>query len=510
MNPWENIQYQTIKKVKLKATSADVEFGNGDTAQIELNVLLPFTKEEDLHLLTNDSIQCNAYEIHFIFNNGQKISVPWDKIRVLSDKNFSRFMAEKAEEQAKLIGMKLRRLREKKGIRSNDLADRSGLTAQTISRIEKGHTDVGFSTLRKLLASMGYTLRDLAAQELELEAEKTPEKSYDFLIKKLTRAGIDSNLLTKRIIPTNVQASIVGAQKNQPSLLLDEAASYVSTVFNWPLQDVWSNKELAVESNAATKALYKMPANANLNQLKAYSHYAFYLTQLVLKASTKSVLRDFPDDAADFKKTLLREYDGIDLESIVRYAWDIGIIVLPLSDSGLFHGAAWNINDKHAIVVKQNTKSHARWVFDLLHELYHILDHLQEPNTSLIEESEISPFSENLQEREANSFANLVLFDSKAEDYAQECVEKANWNLAKLSESVKSIASKNKIREDSLANYLAFRLSFQKQNWWPQATKLQITNPDPYSIVIEVLKEKISLNNLNPIENNILKMAMNT
>lgn len=512
MKNWETITYQTIRNASLQNNMLEVEFNNDDKVKIDINSLLPFVDEGVVKLLNRGSVQHSAYEVNFKLDDEKDISIPWDKIRVLTDKEFGRFMAEKAEEQAKLIGIKLKRLREKKGIRSNELAERSGITPQTITRIEKGHTDVGFSTLRKLLASMGYTLKDLANQELELEAEKQPEKSYQFLLKKLMKAGVDSQLLLKKIIPEGIQNALTSTKNQQPDLLLDEAAAYVSTVFNWSIEDVWSNRELAVQPNAASEALYKMPANANVNQIKAYAHYGYYLVNVVKKACNKIENIEYPGDTEEFKQTLLSEYGNISLESILRYSWDMGIIVLPLNDSGLFHGASWNIGGRHAVIVKQNTNSHSRWIFDLLHELYHVFYHLQKSNTSIVETSEISPFSNDApqEEREANSFANLVLFDGKAEEYAQESVSIANWNLAKLSKAVQQVAELNQVRTDSLANYLAFRLNFQGQNWWGQASQLQETTPNPYSVAIDILKEKISINKLNPIEANLLKMAMNT
>ena len=511
MKYWDSISYQTIKNASLDHESLSIEFANKDKVNILLTSLLPFVSDNIIKKLTPDSIQFSSYEIHLKIDNENEINIPWDKIRVLTDKEFSRLMADKAEEQAKLIGIKLKRLREKKGIRSNDLAERAGITPQTISRIEKGHTDVGFSTLRKLLASMGYSLKDLANQELELEAEKEPVKNYNFLLKKLLKAGIDSQLLLKKIIPISVQNALTLSKHQQPALLLDEAVSYISTVYNWSLEDVWSNRELVVKPNASIEALYKMPVNANVNQIKAYAHYGYYLVNVVKKASLTFDKTEYPEDTESFKSALIDKYGDINLESLLRFTWDLGIIVLPLNDSGLFHGASWNIDGNHAIIVKQNTTSHSRWIFDLLHELYHVFDHLQNPNTSIIETTEISPFTSDasLEEREANSFANLVLFDGKAEDYAQECVKIANWNLTKLSGAVEKVAKQKNLRTDSLANYLAFRLNFQNQNWWAQASKFQITTPSPYTIATNILKEKISMNKLNPIESNLLKMSMN-
>lgn len=419
-------------------------------------------------------------------------------------------MAEVAEEQSKLIGVKIKKLREKSGIKGYDLAARSGISAQTISRLEKGHTDVSFSTLRRILASMGYSLKDLANQELELENANLQEISYNFLLKKLSGVGIDKNFLTTRIIPSRVH-KVLSSRKDQPQLLLNEAASYVSEVYGWNIDDIWTSSKLRVPKEASLSALYKMPANVNINQIEAYSHYSQYIANVVLKATAGLSTKPLPLSTEQFLKDYYNQYATLDLLFLVEFIWSLGIIVLPLNDAGLFHGAAWKIDGRYVIIVKQNSLFHARWIFDLLHELYHVLDHLKDADArSIIEIEEISPVSktDSMEEREANTFANLVLFNGKAEEHAQKATEIARWNVSNLAAAVKKVATQHKIRIDSLANYVAFRLSTQNQNWWGHATKLQIADPNPYQIVLEKLKGEIKFNSLTPLEENLLKMAI--
>ena len=99
---------------------------------------------------------------------------------------------------------------------------------------------------------------------------------------------------------------------------------------------------------------------------------------------------------------LIEKHGEISLEALLDTVWDLGICVIPLTDSGVFHGASWNIDGRHVIILKQKTDSHAKWVFDLLHELYHVFAHLDEDNTSVIEETELNPVDSNdsVEERE--------------------------------------------------------------------------------------------------------------
>jgi transcriptional regulator with XRE-family HTH domain len=510
MKHWEDISYQSIKNAFIQEGDLIVTFGNDDLARVSLSSLLPYIDEGEIKKISSDNINYTSYEINISIQDNV-ITIPWDKIRVISDIEFSRFLAEKAEEQAKLVGVKLKRLREKKGIRSNELSERSGITAQTISRIEKGHQDVGFSNLKKLLASMGYSLKDLANEEIELEKEKNTHKDYSWLLKRLSKAGVDLNLVTRKIIPKNLQTALSGFSNEQPELLLDEAASYVSNIYGWSLTDIWSNSELYLQKSPAADALFKKSRNANINQIKAYSHYAFYLAKTLVEARPNKKAKAFPTDIEDFRNTLNNEYGGINLNSILAYAWDMDICVLPLNDPGVFHGATWNIDGKRIVILKQQTTSHARWIFDLLHELYHALVHLITPDDSIIELNEISPLSkdEDIREREANSFANQVLFDGKAEMLAEEVVQTAKWKMEFMKQAVIDVSKKHNIRVDSLANYLGYRLGYERKNWWGTVEGLQENYPEPFVLVKDALINNTSLGILNPIDQNLLSTALN-
>ncbi len=504
MSVWNNISYQKIKNVKPDNDILVISFQNGDVVKVYQKNLIPFGFTDIMW----SELTFNPYEI-IIPASPNSLEIPWDKIRVVTDKEFAKHLAELSKEQSKLIGVKLKRLRERKGIASNELAERAKVTPQTISRIEQGHTDVSFTTLRQILASMGYSLKDLANQEIELELENS-QKSFSELIKKLRYVGIDSNLLTKKIIPTRLQVALNSHTSTQTSLLLDEAVNYVSTIYGWNPNDIWTNQNLVIKSNPAAMGFFKKPTNANEVQVKAYSHYAYYLAKIVLKAIPLKDTKKYPDSMEEFKKQYLKKFKEISLTSLLEFIWDLGISVLPLDDSGVFHGASWNIEGRHIVILKQHTESHARWIFDLLHEVYHVFAHLSDDNTSVIEVEELNPFASNesTEELEANTFANQIIFGKRAEDLAQQCVVEAKADIRNLSKAVKQVAKKEKVGTDFLSNYLAFRLSNQGENWWGSANRMQMTDPSPFILVSDFLKSKMQTQKLNPIDYNLLATAI--
>ena len=143
--------------------------------------------------------------------------------------------------------------------------------------------------------------------------------------------------------------------------------------------------------------------------------------------------------------------------------------------------------------------------------LYHVFAHLDELNTSVIETEEIGPATDQsaVEEAEANSFAHKILFDDSTESIVNKCLELANYRIENLRTAVNKVSREENIGEDVLANYLAYRLSLQNENWWPTANSLQITSPDPYEIAMKYLKKNLEDNINNPIEANLLAMAIN-
>lgn len=503
MERWHNSSYRTIKEVKLLRDKIDVCFEDGDNIIIDQVSLEPI----QFSMIEWENFSFNDYEI-VVPAKPTSFIVPWDKLRVLSDIEFAKHLAKESEKQSRLIGNKIKRLRDRKGIKGNELAERSGLTVQTISRIEKGHNDVNFATLRKILASMGYSLKDLANEEAELELKSSP-KNFNHLKRRLSYAGIDTTLLTKKIIPLRLKQALHQYKDNPPTLLIDEVISYISTVYDWTPNEIWNSNNLIVKSQPSQLAYFKKPSNANENQVKAYSHYVYYLAKVALKGYT-GTNDNYPESMENFRERYLKKYEKLEFESLLDFVWSLGIIVLPLNDTGVFHGASWNIEGKHVIVLKQNTQSHARWIFDLLHELYHVFVHLDEDNTSVIEVEELNPFSntEATEELEANAFANQFVFEKHAEEFAQESVELAGYKIENLKNAVVKVAKKRKIREDFLSNYLAFRLSKQGENWWSTASKMQIIDPDPFTISSSFFQSKIQMKNLSPLDFNLLNTAI--
>lgn len=156
---WDNPRFQRISAVKVDHPNIIVSFEDGTVAKIESDKVLP----PDIRHPQWERLSFNSYELVLPAESGN-LEISWSTIRVLSDPEYSTYMAKAAEEQAKKIGQRLKELRRRRGMKSKELAERAGITPQSLSRIENGKHDVVFKTLQKILGAMGYALKDLAVE----------------------------------------------------------------------------------------------------------------------------------------------------------------------------------------------------------------------------------------------------------------------------------------------------------------------------------------------------------
>jgi Zn-dependent peptidase ImmA (M78 family) len=182
--------------------------------------------------------------------------------------------------------------------------------------------------------------------------------------------------------------------------------------------------------------------------------------------------------------------------------------VIPLSDPGVFHGACWKISDRKVIVLKQLTKFQGRWLFDLSHELGHVVRHLDSLG-SVIEDEEISPLNDEDIEEEANDFASEFLFSSRESDLAEVAAERAKNKVEGLRSAAIQIAAEERLPLDIFANYIAFRLSATSDiNWWGTANNLQVSEPSAREIARKVFDEKTNLELLNEEDRDLILRAI--
>lgn len=157
-------RWDTGDYLRIRAASYDpqhqqvkVQFFDGDIVAVP-------TKHLTDHRDRDIEWQCldveDSMHVH-VPTGGDPVEIPGFAIRSLTDAAFAAHLARRAEESARRVGERLRALRKARGLTAKEVAERAGVAPLTITRIELGQHDVVFTTLEKILAAMGCTLREL-------------------------------------------------------------------------------------------------------------------------------------------------------------------------------------------------------------------------------------------------------------------------------------------------------------------------------------------------------------
>lgn len=390
------------------------------------------------------------------------------------------------------------------GLTQKQLAERLGLKEQQIQRYEA--SEYATASLSRL-----YEIAKILKLELgEAKTLRYSEFSLARLFNRLKSVGLDANFVLDRLFPAQLKAYWESRKPGEDDHgIALQLSGILKRIFGWSVPELFNDVELGLNSQPAVTANFKMPSRTANKRLHAYIVYAHYLAMLSADASENLPRVRLPSDAAEFRKGVLSKFGEVTLKTVLEFVWNKGVSVLPLSDPGVFHGACWRITGRNVIVLKQRTHSQARWLFDLLHEFSHVA---QEPNNEHLSVIESDPSSEERrsspQEEEASLFAGNVVLAGRAEELAKSCVSEAKGKVELLKSVLPSVASRYKVPVDSLANYMAFRLSLQGINWWGTAENLQDHTSQPLTIARNLFFQNSNLGTLNEVDRQLLACAL--
>lgn len=373
------------------------------------------------------------------------------------------------------------------GLTQRDLAERLGLAEQQVQRYEAN--DWRTASLDRLIhVAKALGLTSDSESPLSLDPVRPQSVRH-----QLTRAGIDDNFVRRRLASPYAGGDSGG---------VFDLASKLNRIYGWAPSEILGGQPLEV--NVPSIVGFKLPAGANAKRFAAYTVYAHYVALLALDATPTLARSEIPDSASVFRAAVQDRFGEVTFESILNFAWELGLVVLPLSDPGAFHAAVWKDRGRHAIILKQQTRTSSRWAFDLLHEINHAKDDVSEDHPCIDDEI----VSGEEAELRANRFAGNVLLNGRAEELTDQCVREARHRLQALKSVVPGVAACHGVRIGDLANYLAFRLSLQGQNWWGAAMNLQDRSTDPWQIARDLFLGHADLTALNPIDRGLILQAL--
>jgi transcriptional regulator with XRE-family HTH domain len=385
------------------------------------------------------------------------------------------------------------------GLSQHELAARLHLKEQQIQRYEATEYEgVSIDRIRDVCRALGVHVRN----ELMLPTEP---RSIGQVLKKLQAVGLNKEFVLRRLLGA---VPLAGA----PETGIRKLSELLGRIYNWSPEQLVSSDPLSFENAILASVRYKSPGRAAAPLRNAYTIYAHYLSLLVLQCVKRVGTHPLPksiDEVSRRLSALKGTHAELQLESVLEFVWSLGIPVLPLRDPGAFHGAWWRINGRDIIVVKQTTASVARWIIDILHEYFHAISEGEAPDAAVVEESDL--FGPNLDsdvEQRATEFAVSVALEGRQEQLAEACVNAAHGKVEWLKTAVPQVAEREHVHVGMLANYLAYRLSFQNVNWWATAQNLQPEATDPWTIAARFIRDRIDVNVLAPLDRDLLMQAL--
>jgi len=377
------------------------------------------------------------------------------------------------------------------GLSQRQLAERLRVKEQQIQRYEAAdYAGASLARIQAVADALGVRVHN----EVELSGEVADLRRVKA---RLVKAGVDSGFIDRRLLPRKEWSAVVVA----------DLISRISRVFHVSVDDLLGADPLQLALQPALTPSFKVPASANERRVVSHALFARYLAELVIRSTPTLQTKPIPSDWTAFRKAVLQHFGEFTFEGVLSFLWQHGIAVVPLSEPGGFHAAYWRISGRDVVVVKQSTRTTARWLFDVLHESYHAATS-SELDRVVIEEWDDEVDAADDDEVKANTFAGDVIFDGQAENLASEAVEEAGGRLENLKAATSRVAARRRVSVGALANYLAWRLSLQGESWWAVAHNLQEQSLDPWAIARDQLLLHIDPSQLQPSDFELLSRAL--
>lgn len=394
------------------------------------------------------------------------------------------------------------------GMTQRDLAEVLGMKEQQVQRYEDTeYAGASFTRLKEVIQALGLQVRE----ELFV-SEGVVSRSN--LFANLARLGFKKDFVLQKLLPRKLAAYLTSPIMEGEEAIRQwvlQAAAIVSRMLRVDPAQLLGNQQLTLDMSVVYQARFKKARNAKLPKIAPYTIYAQMLALTLLEACRHLELKPIPNSTAECRSQIIERYGELTFATGLRYVWELGIPVLPLTDTSHFHGACWRVEGRSVIVLKQKTDFATRWLFDLLHELRHAAQHPEQPTFDLVEAED--DFTREMlslpDEVDANAFAGQVMLGSRANELTLRVIKEANGQVPLLKSKVQEIAAVEGVDVGALANYLAFRLMFeQQQNWWGAATNLQTADSSHWEIARDEVLRYAQFAELPEVERELLLNAL--
>jgi Zn-dependent peptidase ImmA (M78 family) len=192
------------------------------------------------------------------------------------------------------------------------------------------------------------------------------------------------------------------------------AEAYIAKQLGFSAEDL-RQRDRELEKPSMAEVRFKRYKNEVDEKVHPTVIVALRAAQIVVQSLSSEVPKfQGSSDALEIRNSILRQSEYVDLDSLLEYCWQAGIVVLQLankpSGSKGFDGLAASVEGRPVIILASGRDSAPWLAFYLAHEVGHImLEHVQPGEGALIDKSLESLAGQDDQERQANRFALEVL-----------------------------------------------------------------------------------------------------
>jgi len=121
---------------------------------------LPFARRLGFTPVTA-TVRPGGGSLSLVDKTGREIEISASSLRAVLDKEYRARLLSADDAERKLVGAKLRAVRESMGLSQRELSHRSCIAQESLSRVETGRRDPRLGTLQRVARGMGLSLDQL-------------------------------------------------------------------------------------------------------------------------------------------------------------------------------------------------------------------------------------------------------------------------------------------------------------------------------------------------------------
>jgi transcriptional regulator with XRE-family HTH domain/Zn-dependent peptidase ImmA (M78 family) len=478
--PWEQVGYSDIVAAARQDRDVAVEFANGDVVRIPAASFGVTDADFDVELGPDEGLN-----LRLTVSRGRTIDVSWAQIRSAHDPLFAQELRRRDAEQSKRIGLRLKALREDRNLNQRDLADLVGMSAPQLSKIESGKSDLRVSTVQSLLRTMGADLSDVAGPD-------ALEVSLKTLRKRAEQAGVSSDVM-ERLVSAPARGLLVRT---------------LSQAFGWPAHGIVEGRLQTPKLDMAVRLKAHQPGEPRESPLM---HLGYEVARAVRSWARTPEYREPPSDPAVIREQAKDDTGQVTFLSLLVWMWAQGIPVVPLLGRRGFSAAVWSVDGVPIVVLKEARDLAVYWLFDLAHELGHIvLRHITDG--AVVDVDSPQPHSDtDTDEDAASTFALDLLLPSHAQLLAAVRSE-SRGSYLRFKSAVEAVAAQAGVSAGLLGMVAAYELADigEDKDRWGSASNLAKADGRGRPVAEEVASRFLPVEGMPEIESALIRAAVLT